>query len=42
LTRRSIAPLAWHVDRLVLYESISAEGGPRYEPLATWRFTRRP
>jgi 2'-5' RNA ligase len=40
--RREVAPLAWRVEDLVLYESISAEGGPRYEPLATWRLTRRP
>jgi 2'-5' RNA ligase len=30
------APLAWPVRALALYESIGAEGGPRYEPLARW------
>jgi 2'-5' RNA ligase len=38
--RRATAALAWRVDELVLYESISADGGPRYEPLERWRLTR--
>jgi 2'-5' RNA ligase len=42
VARRDIAPLEWRIEQVVLYESISAEGGPRYEPLATWPLTRRP
>jgi 2'-5' RNA ligase len=41
LARREIAPLAWHVAEVTLYESISEPGGPRYEPLAAWALTRR-
>ena len=37
LRRASVTPpLAWRVDRLVLFESINAGAGPRYEPLAAW------
>lgn len=40
IARRDIAPLAWRIEELVLYESIAAQGGPRYEPLAAWPLTR--
>ena len=36
LPARSIGALPWRVRRIVLYESIGAEGGPRYEPRAQW------
>jgi 2'-5' RNA ligase len=42
IARREVAPLAWRVEHVVLYESIGATGGPRYEPLETWPLTRRP
>lgn len=41
LPRGSVEPLPWRVERLVLYESVSAAGGPRYEELAAWTLTRR-
>jgi 2'-5' RNA ligase len=36
LPQRGVAPLAWPVREVVLYESITAPQGPRYEPRAHW------
>ena len=33
---RTIEALEWRVPAIVLYESIGAPGGPRYEPRAQW------
>jgi 2'-5' RNA ligase len=40
LSPRAIAPIAWPVTRVVLYESITAAGGPRYEPRASFALER--
>ena len=40
IARRGVPPLAWRIDELVLYESVSAQGGPRYEPLDAWPLAR--
>jgi 2'-5' RNA ligase len=40
LATRTIAPIAWPVTRIVLYESITAAGGPRYEPRASYALER--
>lgn len=36
VAERTIDPLPWSVQRIVLDELIGAEGGPRYEPCAQW------
>ena len=36
LPQRRVAPIAWPVREVVLYESIGTPGGPRYEPRAAW------
>jgi 2'-5' RNA ligase len=36
LRRTTVAPLAWRVDRIVLFESVTAGAGPRYDALETW------
>jgi hypothetical protein len=36
-----IAPLAWRIDRMVLFESVTAGAGPRYDALATWALDAR-
>lgn len=41
LPRAGIEPLEWRIERVVLYESIGATGGPRYEERAAWPLTRR-
>jgi len=33
---RPIEPFQWHAQEFVLAESVSEEGGPRYEVLARW------
>jgi len=40
LAPRSMPALPWRVRRIVLYESVGAEGGPRYEPRAEWPLAR--
>jgi len=39
LAERRVAPIAWPVRSVVLYESITAPQGPRYEPRAQWALT---
>lgn len=36
LRPRAITPIAWQVRRIVLYESVTAPGGPVYTPRAHW------
>jgi 2'-5' RNA ligase len=36
LVTRSVGAVSWRVQRIVLYESIGADDGPRYEPRAEW------
>ena len=36
LRRTSTPPLAWRIDRIVLFESVTAAAGPRYDALETW------
>lgn len=38
IAARTIAPIAWRVRRMVLYESVTMPQGPRYEPRAAWPF----
>jgi 2'-5' RNA ligase len=37
----AIAPLGWRIDRIVLFESVTAGAGPRYDALATWPLDAR-
>lgn len=41
LRRTTTPPLAWRVDRIVLFESVTAAAGPRYDVLETWRLDNR-
>jgi 2'-5' RNA ligase len=36
LAQRKVPPIAWPVREVILYESITAPQGPRYEPRARW------
>ena len=36
LPQRTVAPIAWPVREVVLYESIGTPDGPRYEARAAW------
>ena len=36
LRPRAITPIAWPVQRIVLYESVTAPDGPVYTPRAAW------
>ena len=36
IAQRRVQAIAWRVRAVVLYESITAEQGPRYEPCAEW------
>lgn len=41
LRRTTTPPLAWRVDRIVLFESVTAAAGPRYDAINTWALDGR-
>ena len=41
LRRTTTPPLEWRVGRIVLFESVTAAAGPRYDALETWTLDGR-